>query len=111
MLRRALEDVVVIDFTQIVAGPTCTMLLADIGADVIKVEPPEGELGRKLGPGWIGKDSSVFYAVNRKKRGITLALKHPAARSAARKLIAKADVVVESMRPGVMRRLGLGFEE
>jgi crotonobetainyl-CoA:carnitine CoA-transferase CaiB-like acyl-CoA transferase len=111
MLRRALEGVVVIDFTQIVAGPTCTMLLADMGADVIKVEPPEGELGRKLGPGWIGNDSVVFHAVNRNKRGISLDLKSSGDRSAARKLVAQADVLVESMRPGVMRRLGLGPEE
>lgn len=111
MLRHALEGVVVVDFTQIAAGPTCTMLLADMGADVIKVEPPEGELGRRLGPGWIGNDSSLFHAVNRNKRGIALDLKNPLGRSAARKLVAQADVLVESMRPGVMSRLGLGFEE
>src|SRR5260221_192984 len=83
----------------------------DMGADVIKVEPPEGELGRKLGPGWIGNDSAVFHAVNRNKRGISLDLKCSGDRSAARKLVAQADVLVESMRPGVMKRLGLGPEE
>jgi crotonobetainyl-CoA:carnitine CoA-transferase CaiB-like acyl-CoA transferase len=111
MLRLALEGVVVVDFTQIAAGPTCTMLLADMGADVIKVEPPEGELGRRLGPGWIGNDSSLFHAVNRNKRGVALDLKSSKGLSAARKLVAQADVVVESMRPGVMTRLGLGFAE
>jgi crotonobetainyl-CoA:carnitine CoA-transferase CaiB-like acyl-CoA transferase len=111
MLRQALEDLIVIDFTQIAAGPTCTMLLADMGAEVIKVEPPGGELGRALGPGWIGDDSSVFHSVNRNKLGISLDLKQPENLAAARKLIGKADVVVESMRPGAMKRLGLGFEE
>ena len=70
MLRNALDGLTVIDFTQIGAGPTCTMLLADMGARVIKVEPPEGELGRGLGPGWIGDDSALFHAFNRNKLGV-----------------------------------------
>ena len=78
---------------------------------VIKVESPEGELGRGLGPGWIGDDSAMYHAFNRNKLGIALNLKAPDAVAVARRLIAGADIVVESMRPGVMQRLGLGFDD
>lgn len=111
MLCNALDGVTVIDFTQIGAGPTCTMLLADMGARVIKVESPAGELGRGLGPAWIGEDSALFHAFNRNKLGISLNLKSPDGVAVAKRLIADADVVVESMRPGVMARLGLGHGE
>ena len=110
MLRNALEGLTVIDFTQIGAGPTCTMLLGDMGARVIKVEPPEGELGRSLGPAWIGDDSALFHAFNRNKLGLCLDLKSPEGRAVAKRLVAQADVLIESMRPGVMKRLGLGYE-
>ena len=63
MLRKALDGLTVVDFTQIGAGPTCTMLLADMGARVLKVEAPTGELGRQLGPGWIGDDSALFHGL------------------------------------------------
>ncbi|MFS8981380.1 CoA transferase [Cupriavidus necator] len=108
MLRDALDGLTVIDFTQIGAGPTCTMLLADMGARVIKVEPPGGELGRGLGPGWLGDDSALFHGFNRNKLGVALDLKSADGVAVARRLIADADIVVESMRPGVMERLGLG---
>jgi crotonobetainyl-CoA:carnitine CoA-transferase CaiB-like acyl-CoA transferase len=111
MLRHALDGLTVIDFTQIGAGPTCTMLLADMGARVIKVEPPEGELGRGLGPGWIGDDSALFHAFNRNKLGVCVDLKSPQGLEVAKRMLAQADVLVESMRPGVMDRLGLGFEQ
>jgi len=111
MLRHALDGLTVIDFTQIGAGPTCTMLLADMGARVIKVEPPEGELGRSLGPAWIGDDSALFHSFNRNKLGLCLDLKSPQGLEVAKRLVAQADVLVESMRPGVMDRLGLGFEQ
>jgi crotonobetainyl-CoA:carnitine CoA-transferase CaiB-like acyl-CoA transferase len=110
MLRNALDGLTVIDFTQIGAGPTCTMLLADMGARVIKIEPPGGELGRGLGPGWIGEDAALFHGFNRNKMGVSLDLKSAAGQAVARRLVADADVVVESMRPGVMARLGLGAE-
>lgn len=110
MLRDALENLTVLDFTQIGAGPTCTMLLADMGARVIKVESPDGELGRKLGPAWIGNDSALYHGFNRNKLGLKLDLKSPAGVAAAKKLAGKADILVESMRPGVMDRLGLGYE-
>ena len=108
MLRNALNGLTVVDFTQIGAGPTCTMLLADMGARVLKVESPAGELGRGLGPGWIGDDSALFHGFNRNKLGVSLDLKSPDGVAVARRLVAEADIVVESMRPGVMARLGLG---
>ncbi|SPK74361.1 Carnitine dehydratase (plasmid) [Cupriavidus taiwanensis] len=111
MLRDALVGLTVIDFTQIGAGPTCTMLLADMGARVIKVEPPGGELGRGLGPGWLGDDSALFHGFNRNKLGVALDLKSPEGLAVARRMAAEADIVVESMRPGVMERLGLGHVE
>ena len=108
MLRHALDGLTVVDFTQIGAGPTCTMLLADMGARVLKIEAPEGELGRGLGPGWIGEDAALYHGFNRNKLGVSLDLKSPGGLQVARRLIAGADIVVESMRPGVMGRLGLG---
>lgn len=111
MLSHALDGLTVIDFTQIAAGPISTMLMADMGARVIKVEPPGGELGRSLGPGWIGDDSALFHAFNRNKDGVALDLKSPEGVAVARRLIAQADIVVESMRPGVMDRLGLGYAQ
>ena len=110
MLRDALRGRTVLDFTHIGAGPQCTMLLADMGATVIKVEPPEGDLGRTLGPPWIGGDSAVYHGFNRNKRGICLDLKTEAGVAVARRLAATADILVESMRPGVMDRLGLGYD-
>jgi crotonobetainyl-CoA:carnitine CoA-transferase CaiB-like acyl-CoA transferase len=111
MLRDALRGRTVLDFTQIGAGPMCTMLLADMGADVIKVEPPDGDLGRKLGPPWIGDDGAVYHGFNRNKRGLCLDLKTAEGNAAALRLAAQADVIVESMRPGVIDRLGLGYAQ
>jgi crotonobetainyl-CoA:carnitine CoA-transferase CaiB-like acyl-CoA transferase len=109
MLRNALEGLRVLDFSQMAAGPTCTMLLADMGAEVIKVEPPDGDLGRTLGPGWVGPDGALYHALNRNKQGICIDLKSAEGVATARRLVAGADVLVESMRPGVMDRLGLGY--
>lgn len=111
MLRNALNGLTVVDFTQIGAGPTCTMLLADMGARVVKVESPAGELGRGLGPAWIGEDSALYHGFNRNKLGIALDLKARDGVAIAKRLVADADVLVESMRPGVMARLGLGYEQ
>lgn len=111
MLRNALDGLTVVDLTQIGAGPTCTMMLADMGARVIKVEAREGELGRTLGPGWIGDDAALFQGFNRNKEGISIDLKTVPGKETLRRLMAKADVFIESMRPGVMARLGLGYED
>jgi crotonobetainyl-CoA:carnitine CoA-transferase CaiB-like acyl-CoA transferase len=110
----ALDGVRVIDFTQMLAGPFCTQLLADHGAEVIKVEPIGGEESRGAGP-FRPEDSlrafgGYFASVNRNKRSIALNLKDPQARDIALKLVSGADVVVENYRAGVMDRLGLSYE-
>ena len=108
----SLQGLVVLDCTQIMAGPFCTLLLADMGADVIKVERPDGgDETRKTGPflsnGW----SSGFLAINRNKRGIALNLQAQSGTAVFKKLVEQADVVVENFRPGTMQRLGLGYQE
>ena len=91
----ALEGLRVLDVTQVMAGPFCAMQLCDMGADVIKVEPPEGDSTRRMS-GAVGSDSPSFNAVNRGKRGIVLNLKSPPARDAFLRLAASADILVEN---------------
>jgi len=111
MLRKSLANIKVVDFSQIGAGPTCSMFLGDLGADVVKVEPPNGDHGRKLGPPWyVDDESAIFVSFNRNKRSVCLDLKSEQGLEVAKKLISEADVLVESFRPGVMTRLGLGYE-
>lgn len=99
----------VLDFGQGVASPYCGYLLAANGADVIKVEPPEGDWSRRLGTTY-GSHSALSAVYNRGKRSLSLDLKRPEATDVARKLARKADVLIEGFRPGVMTRLGLGYE-
>ena len=106
---KALDGIRVLDVTQVMAGPFCAMQLCDMGADVIKVEPPEGDSTRRMA-GSVGTDSAGFNAVNRGKRGIVLDLKKPAAREAFRRLAARADILIENYRPGVMRDFGLDYD-
>ena len=107
-----LSGMVTLDLTQILAGPMCTMVLADMGADVIKVEKPNGgDDNRRMGPPFIKDWSAGFLAVNRNKRSLALDLRNDAGRSVFRRLVEDADVVVENFRPGVMERLGLGYAE
>ncbi|NEX64682.1 CaiB/BaiF CoA transferase family protein [Noviherbaspirillum galbum] len=108
MLANALNGLKVVDFTQVMAGPTCTLCLADLGADVVKVEAPTGDLCRALSP-WVNGEGVPFLALNRNKRSIALDLKRPEHRQVAQQLAAGADVVVESFRPGVMARFGLDY--
>jgi len=108
-MKDSLHGLKVIDFTQIVAGPTCTMMLADRGADVIKIESLKGDLSRQLGP-WKNGESIMFSSMNRNKRSVVLDLKKVEHVDAAERLIMEADILVESFRPGVMERLGLGYE-
>ena len=108
-LDGALGGLRVIDFSQIAAGPLCTMLLGDMGADVIKVEPPTGDIGRTLGPPFVEGEGTTFMSLNRNKRGVTIDLKTEAGRRMARRLVETADVLVESFRPGVADRLGIGY--
>jgi len=104
-----LEGVKVVEFCQVLAGPYCGMLLADMGADVVKIEPPDGDMMRQWPPIRDGY-SENFASINRNKRSVVLDLKNPAHKAAARELILSADVVLENNRPGVMDRLGLGYE-
>ena len=97
-----------LDVTQVMAGPFCAMQLCDMGADVIKVEPPEGDSVRRIGAG-DGRESAPFNALNRGKRGIVLDLKQPAAQRAFRRLLATADILIENYRPGVMAGFGLDY--
>ena len=106
-----LAGVKVIELAQIMAGPTCGMLLADMGADVIKVERvPGGDDTRRMNRPEVNGESAAFMAMNRNKRGIALNLKLPAAREALKRMIARADVVTENYRQGTMEKLGLGYE-
>jgi formyl-CoA transferase len=106
----ALAGLRVIDQTQVMAGPFCAMLLGDMGADVIKVEPPEGEHTRHTGAEIVPGVSASFLAVNRSKRGITLDLKQREGVEALKRLVATADVLIENYRPGVARRLGVDYD-
>ncbi len=115
--KGALDGVVVIDFTQMLSGPFAAMMLADQGARVIKVEPPGGDQTRKFGPFRPGQMTMAeggyggyFASTNRNKEGIVVDLKSPAGRDVIRRLVAKADIVIENFRSGVMERLGLGYE-
>ena len=107
-VQGALHGLRVIDVTQVMAGPFCAMLLADFGADVIKVEPPTGDSTRTM-PGAVGTDSPSFNAVNRGKRSIVLNLKAPEGVEALKRLAESADILVENYRPGVMETLGLDY--
>jgi len=107
----ALQGITVLEFCNVAAGPFCGMLLADMGADIIKVENPDGGDTLRSWPPITDGYSENFASLNRNKRSITLNLKDPADRDAARRLAQDADVLIENNRPGVMARLGLGFDE
>lgn len=110
----ALADLKVVDLTQMLAGPMCTQMLADHGATVIKVEPPEGDGIRRSGPfrpdDRLKAFGGYFASVNRNKQSLALDLKQPAGRAVLQRLVLESDVVVENFRAGVMERLGLGYE-
>ena len=104
-----LHGVRVLDFTRVLSGPYCTALLADLGADVVKVESPDGDEYRHIGPFRDG-ESALFQLVNRNKQGIAVDLKTAAGLALVTRLAARADVVIENFRPGVAGRLGIGYE-
>ena len=109
--QAALSGMVVLDLTQIMAGPFCTMVLADMGADVIKVEKPNGgDDNRRMGPPFIKDWSAGFLALNRNKRSLAVDLRSEVGQTTFKRLVKGADAVVENFRPGVMERLGLGYE-
>jgi crotonobetainyl-CoA:carnitine CoA-transferase CaiB-like acyl-CoA transferase len=107
-----LEGLVVADLSRVLAGPFATMLLGDLGADVVKVEHPDGgDETRAWGPPFSGGHSTYYLAVNRNKRSVALDLKSDKGRRAARALAARADVLVENFKAGALERMGLGYEE
>ncbi|MCX5902371.1 MAG: CoA transferase, partial [Proteobacteria bacterium] len=106
-MARALEGIKILDFSRALAGPYCTMLLADMGAEVIKVEPPgSGDDSRAWGPPFVEGESAYFLSVNRNKKSISLNLKSKDAKSIINRMIETADVLLETNRPAAMDRLG-----
>src|SRR5476649_886285 len=106
-----LDGITVLDLTRVLSGPYCTMLLADMGARVIKVEQPgKGDDTRAWGPPFLEGESAYFLSINRNKESVTLDFKHPEGRAVLEQLIAKADVLVENFRPGTLTKLGLDYE-
>ena len=108
--KAALQGIRVLDLTRVLAGPFCTMLLGDMGAEIIKIETPgHGDDSRRYPP-FIGEESAYFMNLNRNKKSIVLNLKHPQAKAIFLSLVEKSDVVIENFRPGTMEKLGVGYE-
>lgn len=112
-MKKALESVTVLDFSQLLAGPFATMMLADLGAKVIKIERGDGDMYRKFTffNRWLGKDSPSFMAFNRNKRSIALDLKKKEAKELIYEMVKQVDVVVSNFRPGIMDKLGFGYKD
>ena len=107
-----LQGIRVLDLSRVLAGPYCTMMLGDLGAEIIKVERPgSGDDTRAWGPPWAGTESAYYLSVNRNKRSITLDIKTPEAQEIIRELAAKSDIVVENFKQGTLEKLGLGYED
>ncbi len=110
-LPTPLDGIKVLDCSQILAGPYCSMLLADMGADVVKIEKPSGgDDTRRMGPPFLEGESAAFLAMNRNKRSVVLDFKHADGVAAMRRMLADADVIIENYRAGVMGRLGLDYD-
>ncbi len=107
-----LTGIRVLDLSRVLAGPYCTMVLGDLGAEIIKVERPgTGDDTRAWGPPWAGGESAYYLSVNRNKRSITLDIKQPEAQGIIRDLAAKSDIVVENYKLGTLEKLGLGYDD
>ena len=107
-MQPPLDGITVLDLTRVLSGPYCTMLLADMGARVIKIEQPgTGDDTRGWGPPFLGGESAYFLSINRNKESVTLDFKKPEGRAILDRLIAKSDVVIENFRPGTLAKLGL----
>jgi crotonobetainyl-CoA:carnitine CoA-transferase CaiB-like acyl-CoA transferase len=106
-----LNGIRVLDFTHVLSGPFGSALLGDLGADIIKVESPAGDITRMMGPPFQNEESAYFFCVNRNKRSISLDLKKPQAKEIIFRMVKECDVFMENFRPGVMDRLGFGYEE
>jgi formyl-CoA transferase len=108
--EQALGDIVVIDLSRVLAGPYCTMLLGDYGAEVIKIEQPgSGDGSRRWGPPWISDESAYFLSVNRNKKSVTLNLKSEVGRRVLKELVSQADVLIENFKPGTTERMGIDY--
>ena len=110
-MSRPLDGIRVLDLTRMIVGPTCTMLLADMGADVVKVEPRPGDDVRYMQTTFDPENCPFFLAVNRNKRGIVLDLTKPDGLAVFRRLVARADILVHNFRPGIVERLGVTYDE
>jgi len=109
-MKGPLSDIVILDLTWVLAGPFASMILCDLGADVIKVErPPFGDVARTTGP-YVDHESAYFFSINRGKKSICIDLKNPQGKEVFLRLVEKADVVMENFTPGTMDALGLGYE-
>lgn len=104
-----LQGIRVLDLSRVLAGPYCTMVLGDLGAEVIKVEPPEGDETRGWGPPFAGRESAYYLCVNRNKRDIVINLKTDEGKAVLRELAMQSDVLVENFRPGTLEKFGLDF--
>ena len=109
--KGALAGLKVIDLTRVLGGPYCTMILGDHGAEIIKLEPPQGDEVRDWGPPFLDGDASYFIGVNRNKQSVGLDLAKPAGRAVLLRLLESADILVENFKPGSMEKWGLGYEE
>jgi crotonobetainyl-CoA:carnitine CoA-transferase CaiB-like acyl-CoA transferase len=107
---KPLQGIKVIDLTRILSGPYCTMLLADMGAEVVKIEPPQGDDTRTWGPPFIETESAYFLSVNRNKKSLVLNLKTEEGKKILLDLVKSADIVVENFRPGTMKKLGIDYD-
>lgn len=105
-----LDGLVVLDLSRVLAGPYCTMILGDLGADVIKIEHPDGDDTRRWGPPFVGGESAYFLAVNRNKRSAIADLRTAEGRELVRRIALQADILVENFRPGTLERFGLGLD-
>src|SRR5256714_158116 len=106
----ALADVVVLDLSHALAGPFASTLLGDYGAEIIKIEPLDGEISRAWGPPFYESEASYFVNLNRNKKSLALDLKHPEGREIFFRLLDRADVVLENLRVGTVKRLGIDYE-
>ena len=109
--KGALAGLKVIDLTRVLGGPYCTMILGDHGAEIIKLEPPQGDEVRDWGPPFLDGDASYFIGVNRNKQSVGLDLAKPAGRAVLLRLLESADILIENFKPGSMEKWGLGYEE
>ena len=109
--RGPLSHLRILDMTRALAGPYGTLILGDLGAEIIKIEGPEGELSRHFPPHYLAGDSLYFYSINRNKKSLCLDFKSPGAQQVIEDLAARCDILVENFRPGVMARLGFSYEQ